>query len=111
MTVLKSTSQPEALHPLDYVGIDTCSAMSVSTEVPDFLYLDTSEEACDSIELNDVGGGDSRVGGRGPMMVSVSDTEEKIWFLVDPAGVYLKGSPTQARLRIYRQQRMKSFGY
>jgi hypothetical protein len=111
LTITKSTVEPEALHPLDYVGIDTCSAMSVSTEVRDFLYLDTSKEACKSIELNGVGGGDSCVRGRGPMMVSVSDTEGKIWFLVDPAGVYLKSSATQARLRIYGQQRMKSFGF
>ncbi len=70
LTIMKSTGKPEALHPLNYVGIDTCSAISVSTEVRDFLYLDTSEGACNSIELNGVGGGDSRVGGRGPMMVS-----------------------------------------
>ena len=79
----------EALHPLDHAGIDTCSAMSVSTEKDDFLYLDTSEEALASVELNGVGGGDSKVGGRGPMIVSVVDTEGRSVLMVDPAGVFL----------------------
>jgi hypothetical protein len=30
-------SRTKALHPLDHVGIDTCSAVSVSTELADFL--------------------------------------------------------------------------
>ena len=32
-------------------------------------------------------------------------------FIVDPAGVYLKSSHSQARLRIFGQQRMKTFGF
>ena len=31
-----------SLHDLELVGIDTCSAVSVSTEVEDFLYVDDS---------------------------------------------------------------------
>ncbi len=34
-----------SLHPMEYVGIDTCSARSVSSEIADFLYLDRSENA------------------------------------------------------------------
>ncbi len=54
----------EALHPLEFIGIDTCSAMAVLTESLDFLYLNRSEEAVRSVELNGVGGNDSIVGGR-----------------------------------------------
>ncbi len=42
-----------ALYPMDYyVGIDTFSAVSVSTERADFVYLDESTEAKESVSLN-----------------------------------------------------------
>jgi hypothetical protein len=101
----------EALHPLEYIGIDTCSAMAVSTESLDFLYLDRSEEAVRSVELNGVGGNDSTVGGQGPMVIKAVDTHGNEVILIDPAGVYLVSSLAQARLRIFGQQRLKSFGF
>jgi hypothetical protein len=52
LMVAKEAGQHEALHPLNYVGMDTCSAMSVSTEESDFLYIDNSPEARGSVELN-----------------------------------------------------------
>ena len=66
MPISTTSDGAGALHPLDYIGIDTCSAMSVSTELLDFLYIDSSQEAIKSVELNGVGGSDSLVGGRGP---------------------------------------------
>ncbi len=110
LTIAKGCTKTEALHPLDYVGIDTCSAMSVSTEIGDFLFLDQSKEAVHSVELNGVGGGESKVGGRGLMLIKAIDTNGKEVFVVDPAGVYLVSSDSQARLRILGQQRMKAFG-
>ena len=44
-----------SLHDLELVGIDTCSAVSVSTEAEDFLYIDDSPEAKESVTLNGVG--------------------------------------------------------
>ncbi len=44
-----------SLRDLGLVGIDTCSAVSVSTEMSDFLYVDDSPAAKDSITLNGVG--------------------------------------------------------
>jgi hypothetical protein len=85
--------------------------MAVSTESLDFLYIDRSEEAIKSVELNGVGGSDSLVGGRGPMMVKAVDTKGNEVILIDPAGVYLVSSMVQARLRIFGQQRLKSFGF
>jgi hypothetical protein len=110
LMVTESEETTEALHLLDHIGIDTCSAMSVSTEFEDFLFVDKSEEAIRSVALNGVGGGSSEVGGRGPLLVKTNDSEGNEVFIVDPAGVYLKSSISQARLRIFGQQRLKSFG-
>lgn len=52
--MLSSQEKSNALHPLDHVGIDTCSARSVSTERDDFLFIDKLEEAVHSVELNGV---------------------------------------------------------
>jgi hypothetical protein len=100
-----------SLHPLNYVGMDTCSARSVSSEVSDFLYIDRSERARNSVELNGVGAGGSVILGRGPMLVSALDSEGRQTFMVDPADVLVASGDNQARLRIYGQQRMKSFGF
>ncbi len=46
-----------ALHDLERVGIDTCSAVVVSTEPEDFLFIDDSPEAKESVSLRGVRGG------------------------------------------------------
>jgi hypothetical protein len=63
-----------SLHPLNYVGMDTCNARSVSSEVSDFLYVDRCERAKNSVELNGVGAGGPVILGRGPMLVSALDS-------------------------------------
>ena len=63
----------EPLHSMEVVGIDTCSALSVSTRREDFLFLDVSPTAKNSIVLRGVGGSDARIGGRGPMVVMAED--------------------------------------
>ncbi len=45
-------SNTDALHSLEVVGIDTCSALSVSTREEDFLFLDRSSQATSSIVLS-----------------------------------------------------------
>ena len=116
--VIKRSAMPmsnivkgNALHSLDYIGVDTCSAMSVSTEQSDFLYLDISEAAVRSVSLGGVGGNESVVIGRGPMLIKLEDVNGHVVFVVDPEGVYLKSSNSQSRLRILGQQRMKAFGF
>jgi hypothetical protein len=49
---------------MEVVGIDTCSALSVSTRREDFLFLDSSTSAKNSIVLRGVGGSDAKIGGR-----------------------------------------------
>jgi hypothetical protein len=96
---------------MNHVGIDTCSAVSVSTERADFLYLDESAEARNSISLNGVGQGGPVILGRGPLIVSTIDSKGKKTFMWDPAGVLIQGGENQARMRILGQQRMKRFGF
>jgi hypothetical protein len=55
-TLVVRISLANALHDLDLVGIDTCSAVSVSTEKEDFIFIDESREAKDSVTLRGVGG-------------------------------------------------------
>ena len=104
-------SSSKVLHPMNHVGVDTCSAVSVSTEVADFLYLDKSEEARNSLSLNGVGQGGPVIMGRGPMIVSTLDSKGNKVFMWDPAGVLIQGGANQSRMRILGQQRMKRFGF
>ena len=78
-----------SLHDLELVGIDTCSAVSVSTEKSDFLYVDDSPAAKDSVTLNGGGGANTSIGGRGPMVVRARDDEGNDLVVFDPAGVFL----------------------
>ena len=87
--IVSMPTNTDALHSMDVVGIDTCSALSVSTELSDFLFLDTSAAARSSVFLRGVGGSDAEIGGRGPMVVMAEDVNGKEIVLVDPAGVYL----------------------
>ncbi len=98
-----------SLHDLSMVGIDTCSAVSVSTELEDFLFVDRSEEARDSVTLRGVGGMNSAIGGGGPMVVRAQDKDRDDIVVFDPSGVYLDQAEeeTQARFRIFGQVKLK----
>ncbi len=74
-TLVVKVSLANSLHDLDLVGIDTCSAVSVSTEKEDFIFIDESREARDSVTLRGVEGSSSVIGGRGPMVVKTKDRE------------------------------------
>ena len=107
----ESGRKPKPLLPLDRVGIDTCSALSVSSRREDFLWLDESKEAKRSVILRGVGGKSAMIGGRGPMVVQGLDDEGNEMAIFDPSGVYLSGSEDQAEFRIFGQQRLKTFGF
>ncbi len=104
-------SNTDALHSMEVVWIDTCSALSVSTREEDFLFLDRSTQATDSVVLRGVGGSDAIIGGRGPMVVLAADDQGREIVLIDPAGVYLAEAVDQANFRIFGQQRLKRFGF
>jgi hypothetical protein len=92
------------------VGIDTCSALSVSTEREDFVFIDRSEGARESVSLRGIGGVQSVIGGRGAFVVATKDEHGTLLYMIDPAGVFLDKA-SSSRLRILGQQRMKKFGF
>jgi hypothetical protein len=101
------------LHDLNYVGIDTCSAVSVSTEKGDFSFIDDSQAAKDSVILRGVGGENTVIGGRGPMVAQAKDSNGNNILVFDPSGVYLdqaEQDDSQARFRIFGQSRLKRAG-
>ena len=75
---LMISSSCDALHGMDTIGIDTDSGKSMSTRVADFLWIDVSKEAQDSIEITGVGGSDTDVGGREPLVVRKFLTRKEI---------------------------------
>jgi hypothetical protein len=101
----------DPLLPMDRVGIDTCSALSVSSSKEDFLWLDTTREAKKSVILRGVGGESAQIGGRGPMVVEAIDNEGNRIIMYDPSAVYLEDAVNQAEFRIFGQQRLKNFGF
>jgi hypothetical protein len=52
------------LHSMGSVGIDADAGRSISTNINDFMFLGTSEEAKSSISVRGIGGNGSKVGGR-----------------------------------------------
>ena len=109
-TLVIKISLANSLHDLDLVGIDTCSAVSVSTEKEDFIFIDESREARDSVSLRGVGGSSSVIGGRGPMVVKTKDKEGNEVLVFDPSAVYLDPdelSDSQARFRIFGQAKLR----
>jgi hypothetical protein len=86
-TLVVRVSLANSLHDLDLVGIDTCSAVSVSTEKDDFIFVDESKEAKDSVTLRGVDGSSSAIGGRGPMVVKSKDKEGNEVLMFDPSAV------------------------
>ena len=108
---ITNKTKPAPLVPLDLVGIDTCSALSVSSRREDFLWLDTTSEARRSVILRGVGGESAAIGGRGPMVVAGRDAEGNEVLIFDAKGVYLDGNLDQAEFRIFGQQRLKRFGF
>ena len=106
-------SLANSLHDLDLVGIDTCSAVSVSTEKKDFIFVDESRSAKHSVTLRGVGGSSSVIGGRGPMVVKTKDKEGNEVLMFDPSAVYLDPDElddSQARFRIFGQAKLKRAG-
>ncbi len=101
------------LHDLNYVGIDTCSTVSGSTERGDFSFIDDSQAAKDSVILRGVGGENTVIGGRGPMVVQAKDSNGNDILVFDPPGVYLdqaEQDDSQARFRIFGQSKLKRAG-
>jgi hypothetical protein len=93
--------------PLACVGIDTCSAKSISCLQEDFLDLQISPGEDVSYELREVGG-ISKAAGKGVMVLYAKDMAGKTKAIIEPKGIYLDHAPSQ--FRILGQQKMKKRG-
>ncbi len=88
-------------------GIDSDAGISISTMEDDFLWIDKTDKARNSIQSPaGINGGSSSVGGRGPMCIRAKSGE----FLIDPDAVYLEGGNEQSNLRVMSTQRSKMNG-
>ena len=96
------------LHNVDKTcGIDSDAGMSISTLAEDFLWLDSSPETLSSYAApSGINGGSAVISGIGPMVVKAKSGE----FIVDPFGIYLKGSSAQPNFRVLATQRLKTLG-
>jgi hypothetical protein len=106
MMVKEATRKEEApLHDMTCIGIDTCSARSISCRKDDFLDLEIADDKDD--HLRGIGGNNG-VAGKGCLVFYVKDSNGKIKAILEPKGFYLKDPPAQ--FRILGQQRMKHKG-
>ena len=81
---------------------------TISTMIEDFpLGVDSSEKAMASLPSpNGINGGESKVGGTGPMIVRAKSGE----LIIDPDGLFLKPGKGQPNFRVISTQRLKTNG-
>ncbi len=110
-TSLMSTSENKVnaapLHDMTCIGVDTCSARSISCLKEDFLDLEITQRHDREDQLRGVGG-TSGVAGKGCLIFYALDLNGKMKAVIEPKGVYLENPP--AKFRIIGQQRMKKNG-
>ena len=70
-----------------YIGVDTDSGRTMSTERKDFLWLDTTDQAKNSVSVNGAGGGKNCVGGIGPLVVCARNNRGFLRLIIDDNAV------------------------
>jgi hypothetical protein len=85
------------LHDLMYVGIDTCSARSISYQKEDFLDLKLIDEEERDDQLRGVGG-NKGVAGKGCLVFYAKDIDGNIKAIIEPKEFYLENSPAKFRI-------------
>ena len=91
------------------IAMDNCAKCSASNQEMDFLFLDRSKAACESITLVGIGG-TACCGGRGPLLVTImhSDTDGT-WCVIDPDGIFIGGT-SESCLRILAANKLEQGG-
>ena len=107
MVRMNDSESSQPLHDLECVGIDTCSAKSISCDKEDFLDLLLASGGDVEYELRGIGGV-SKAAGKGVIVIYAKDLEGRLKAVVEPKGVYLE-NPV-AKFRILGQQKMKVNG-
>jgi hypothetical protein len=105
MTMEAKHNKEAPLHDMTCIGIDTCSARSISCLREDFLDLEITQN--DDDHLRGIGG-TKGVAGKGCLVFYVKDMEGNMKAILEPKGFYLENPPAQ--FRILGQQRMKHKG-
>ena len=103
MTNNKKEGQSAPLHDMTCLGIDTCSARSISCLADDFLDLRLVEND----KLRGVGG-TTGVSGKGVMVIWAKDINDKTIMIIEPDATFIENAPAQYRL--IGQMRMKEMG-
>ena len=105
MVKVSETRKEAPLHDMTCIGVDTCSARSISCMKEDFL--DLEDIVKDDDHLRGIGGSKG-VAGKGCLVFYVKDSNGKMKAILEPKGFYLENPPAQ--FRIIGQQRMKHKG-
>ena len=92
------------------IGIDTCSGRTLSTELSNFLWLDDSKAAKNSVCISGAGGGKNIVGGIGPLLICVLNDNNEPRFIFEEYAVYIEPQRDQPRFRVLGQSRLRRKG-
>ena len=82
----------------------------MSTERQDFISLDTSAKARNSVSVNGAGGGLNTIGGIGTMVVYTKNTQGATRCIIDTDAVYVEADAKQPKFRVLGQMRMRKKG-
>ena len=102
--------------PLDVaVGLDSDSAITASTNKNDFSNINTGSSYLHNASVTGVGGGVSKIGGMGAMIVKVKVTRpngsKQVGYLCDPNAAWLrKQSRDEGTVRIFSTTMLKKMG-
>jgi hypothetical protein len=99
----KKGEKSAPLHDMTCLGIDTCSARSISCVIDDFLDLQDVEND----KLRGVGG-TTGVSGKGVMVIWTKDINDKTKIIIEPNATFIENPP--AKYRLIGQMRMKEMG-
>ena len=82
----------------------------MSTQLGDFINLDTSHAAKESVAIRGVGGVDSTVGGRGILIIKTTDWEGSQVWIIDPEGVYIESGDDDPAFRVLGREQWRKNG-
>ena len=91
------------LHAMNTVGIDTDAGRSISTRREDFMCIDKSSRAINSVGIRGVDGGSAIVGGIGAMVVQTRTSIGQEVFIIDPEGVFVYKGDDDSDFRVLGQ--------
>jgi hypothetical protein len=107
MTKKKEKGEASPMHDMSCIGIDTCSARSISCLAEDFLDLKMNSGEDEDDDLRGIGG-TSEVSGTGTLLFFAKDIEGTMKLVIEPEGSYIANPPS--KFRLIGQMRMKEMG-